>query len=312
MTPPSSPAFVAPAFVAGDWGTSSLRIWLCAADGTVLAHRQSDEGMGRLTPDEFEPALRRHLAAIPLPLPRPAPVVLCGMVGARQGWREAAYVNIPADAEAVCAGSLAVAVAGLDVRILPGLASRVPGAEDVIRGEETQLLGLLRQQPGLSGVVCMPGTHSKWVRLEAGRIAAFHTAMTGELFALLRDHSVLRHSMATPASATTSDAFARAVRRSLARPDQLIASLFEVRAAALLNGATDGADVLSGLLIGAEIAACAAWAGPVTLVAAGPLGESYRRALTLAGRAVHPVDATTVTLAGLHAAAAALWPGEIA
>ena len=307
MPPPSSPT----AFVAGDWGTSSLRLWVCAADGTVLAQRRSDEGMARLSPEAFEPALRRHLAAIPLPLPRPAPVVLCGMVGARQGWHEAAYVSIPAQPETVCAGALAVSAEGLDVRILPGLASREPGAEDVIRGEETQLLGLLRQQPGLSGVVCLPGTHSKWVRLDAGRIVAFHTAMTGELFALLRDHSVLRHSMGAPEAATVSDAFARGVRRSLEQPEDLIASLFEVRAAALLNDATDGADFLSGLLIGAEIAACAEWPGAVTLVADGALGESYLRALTLAARAVYPVDAAAVTLAGLHAAAALLWPGDI-
>ncbi len=305
--PPSSSL---PAFIAGDWGTSSLRLWVCAADGTVLAQSRSDDGMGRLAPDEFEPALRRQLATIPLPLP--APVVLCGMVGARQGWHEAAYVSIPAMPETVCAGALAVAAAGLDVRILPGLASREPGSEDVIRGEETQLLGLLRQQPGLSGVVCLPGTHSKWVRLEAGRIAAFHTAMTGELFALLRDHSVLRHSMAAPDAATISDGFARGVRRSLEQPGHLIATLFEVRAASLLNDASDGADFLSGLLIGAEIAACAEWSGAVTLVAGGALGESYRRALTLAGRAVHPVDVAAVTLAGLHAAAARLWPGAIA
>ena len=307
MTPPSSPAFVA-----GDWGTSSLRLWLCAADGTVLAQRQSAEGMGRLTPGEFEPALRRHLDAFPLPLPRLAPVVLCGMVGARQGWREAAYVSIPAGVETVCAGALPVAADGLDVRILPGLASREPGAEDVIRGEETQLLGLLRQQPGLDGTVCLPGTHAKWVRLEAGRIAGFHTAMTGELFALLRDGSVLRHSMAAAADPASSDGFARGVRQSLQHPERLVAALFRVRAAALLNGATDGSDVLSGLLIGAEIAALAGGTGPVTLVAGGPLGESYRRALTLAGRTVHGVDATAVTLAGLHAAAAVLWPGAIA
>ena len=307
MPLPSSPA----AFVAGDWGTSSLRLWACAADGSVLAQQRSDEGMSRLTADAFEPALRRHLAAMP-PLPDPAPVVLCGMVGARQGWREAPYVGIPAGLEGVCAGSMAVAAAGLDVRILPGLANRQPGAEDVIRGEETQLLGLLQQHPALSGVVCLPGTHSKWVELEAGRIARFHTAMTGELFALLRDHSVLRHSMAPPQDAASSDAFARGVQRSLARPDRLIASLFEVRAAGLLSGATDGADLLSGLLIGAEIAACAEGTGPVTLIAGGALGASYRRALALAGRTVDQVDAEAVTLAGLHAAAAFLWPGVIA
>ena len=205
-----------------------------------------------------------------------------------------------------------LAAEGLDVRILPGLASRAPGTEDVIRGEETQLLGLLRQQPGLDGVACLPGTHSKWVRLQAGRMVAFHTAMTGELFALLRDHSVLRHSMTALTAAATSDAFARGVHRSLEHPGRLIATLFEVRAAALLHGATDGADFLSGLLIGAELAACANWTGPVSLVASGALGESYRQALTLAGRTVQPVDAAAVTLAGLHAAAAAFWPGAIA
>ncbi len=308
MPLPSSPA----AFIAGDWGTSSLRLWACAADGTVLAERRSDEGMSRLSPEAFEPALRGHLAAMAVTLPDPAPVVLCGMVGARQGWREAAYVSVPAGLDGICAGSLHVAAAGLDVRILPGLASREPGMEDVIRGEETQLLGLVRRQPDFSGMVCMPGTHSKWVRVEANRIAGFCTAMTGELFALLRDHSVLRHSIGPPDDAAVPEGFARGVQHSLQRPDALIASLFRVRAASLLSGAKDGADVLSGLLIGAEIAACAGTSDTVTLVAGRSLAAYYRRALMLAERQVELVDAETVTVAGLHAAAAFLWPGVIA
>ena len=305
------------ALVAGDWGTSSLRVWALSATGSVLGERRSDEGMGRLRLGDFEPALRRHLAALPLDrAPVPLPVVLCGMVGARQGWREAPYVDVPADTLAICDRALAVPAAGLDVRILPGLADRRDGLEDVMRGEETQLLGLFQREPELSGLVCMPGTHSKWVRLETGRVTGFSTMMTGELFALLGQHSVLRHSLNGDAGSGAPDsaAFLRGVARGLAEPGRLISALFGVRAATLLHGTTGAAaaDMLSGLLIGAEIAGGATHASSVTLVAEGALAALYARALALAGHAVHSVDAAATTRRGLLLAARRFWTGALA
>ena len=304
------------AFVAADWGTSSLRVWALSAGGVVLAERRSDEGMARLDPAAFEPALRRHLQAMVPAAPDGLPVVLCGMAGARQGWRDAGYVDVPAAPAAICSRALAVAAPGLDVRILPGLADRRPGREDVMRGEETQLLGLLLDAPAQTGLVCLPGTHSKWVQLEAGRVAAFSTAMTGEVFALLSRQSVLQHSLqgAAPSGDPDSPAFLGGVARGLAEPARLLAALFGVRAASLLRDVPGqaAADTLSGLLIGAEIAAAGAAPGArVTLVASGSLAALYRRALQGAGLDVTAVDAVTAVQRGLMAAGRQLWPERL-
>ena len=294
------------AFVAGDWGTSSLRLWALAADGSVLAERRSAEGMATLAPGEFEGVLRGHLAAFG----DVRRVLLCGMVGARQGWREAAYVAVPADVGAVCGRVLRVAAEGLDVRIVPGLSVDDGARCDVMRGEETQLLGVLGGEPGLTGTVVMPGTHSKWVRLEAGRVAGFETAMTGELYALLCRHSVLRHSVDEEGEAAA--AFGRGVALGLAEPGRMAMSLFGVRAAGLLRGAggAEGAAMLSGLLIGAEVGG-AAPSGEVVLVAGGVLAERYAAALRGAGCAPRVVDAEAASRDGLVQVARRLWADAV-
>ena len=306
------------ALVAADWGTSSLRVWALSESGAVLAERHSGEGMSRLHPGEFEPVLRHHLAALGLPTQAaPQRVVLCGMVGARQGWREAGYVDAPTRLGALCDHALALSPAGLDVRILPGLADRQDGRSDVMRGEETQLLGLLQAEPLFSGLACLPGTHSKWVRLDTGEILGFTTAMTGEMFAVLGQHSVLRHSLDSAGSSDDPDspAFLQGVAQGLAEPQRLLAALFGLRAAGLLRGVTgtQAADRLSGLLIGAEIAGAGAPPGAaVTLVADGSLAALYARALGLAGHAVRIVDAGAAVRRGLLLAAQLLWPGRVA
>ena len=130
------------------------------------------------------------------------------MAGARQGWMEAPYLDAPADLGDLCASAVSPAMpeARWSARILPGICQRQAGAEDVMRGEETQLLGLGTLLPGFDGTVCMPGTHSKWVRLAGRRVECFATAMTGELFEVLRTHSVLRHSLAGPLDGPHRDA----------------------------------------------------------------------------------------------------------
>ncbi len=299
---------------AADWGTSSLRVWALSPSGEVMAERRSDEGMSRLQPDEFEPVLRRRLSALGLPAGgAPLPVVVCGMAGAKQGWREAGYVDAPTRLGTLCSHALTVPAAALDVRILPGLADRQGGRDDVMRGEETQLLGLLQAEPSFGGLVCLPGTHSKWVRLDAGEILGFSTAMTGEMFAVLGQHSVLRHSLggAEPSGDPDSPAFLQAVARGLAEPGRLLASLFGVRAASLLRGVAgvQAADALSGLLIGTEIASAGIPPGaPVTVIAAGSLAALYERALSLAGHAARIVDSGAAVRRGLLLAAQLLWP----
>ena len=183
-------------WIAVDWGTSNLRAWAMGPSGP-LAEATSDDGMGRLKPDEFEPALLRLIDPWLPPLSTNAPVtpvLACGMVGARQGWREAAYRTVPCtpvDAAAIL--HVPTQDQRITFHIAPGLRQDSPA--DVMRGEETQVAGVLAMQPGFDGVICAPGTHSKWIQVSAGEVVSFQTYMTGELFALLATQSVLRHGM---------------------------------------------------------------------------------------------------------------------
>ncbi|MEO0743952.1 MAG: 2-dehydro-3-deoxygalactonokinase, partial [Pseudomonadota bacterium] len=154
------------AWIAVDWGTSHLRAWLMARDGAVLDRRSSDDGMGGLARDGFAPALHALVGDA-----LPAPVLACGMVGSRQGWAEAPYAAVPCAPPTIHA---AVTVPGADVRILPGVKQDSPA--DVMRGEETQIAGFLARTPGFDGVICLPGTHTKWAHISAGEIVSFRTA----------------------------------------------------------------------------------------------------------------------------------------
>jgi len=289
-------------WIAVDWGTSALRLWALGPDGTVLAERASDKGMGRLAPNEFEPALL-DLANGLLDPDRITEVVICGMAGARQGWAEAPYLKVPCPPSGLGAVTAPSVDPRLAVRILPGLAQDDP--PDVMRGEETQLAGLMAGAPDFDGVVCLPGTHTKWVRLRQGRIEAFRTAMTGEVFALLSTQSVLRHSTGPGWDAA---AFAAALDEARARPETLTAALFSVRAASLLADLPEGAGRarLSGLLIGAEIAAMTPlWQGrPVAVIGAADLAALYVAALTRLGAEAQAHPGSGLSLAGLKAARA--------
>ncbi|MBP7242463.1 2-dehydro-3-deoxygalactonokinase [Amaricoccus sp.] len=288
------------AWIAADWGTSNLRAWAMDAHGLPLAEAGSGAGMGGLARDGFEPALVA-LVAPWLAADRRTDVLACGMVGARQGWIEAPYATVP------CAptGPAVEAPATdprLRVRILPGL--RQDGAWDVMRGEETQIAGLIADDPGFDGVACLPGTHTKWAHVSAGEVVSFASFMTGELFALVSTASVLRHSVAT--EGWSAPDFAEAVEETLARPERLAGRLFGIRAEGLLAGlAPERARArLSGLLIGAELAAARPyWLGrDVVLVGAPALARAYREALALAGVAAREADAAAMTRAGLAAA----------
>ena len=239
-----------PAWIAVDWGTSNLRVWAMGADGRVLAEAESDEGMGKLAPEGFEATLLRLIAPWLNEYP---PVLACGMVGSRQGWREAPYRAVPCtplDRAALIAAP--TTDPRLHVTIAPGLMQANPA--DVMRGEETQIAGALRLLPGYDGVLCLPGTHSKWAHVSAGEVVSFQTFMTGELFALLSTASVLRHGM--QGSGWDDAAFDSAVADALSRPERLGARLFSLRAQGLIAGLTpDAARArLSGLLIGMELA----------------------------------------------------------
>ncbi|HVW93791.1 MAG TPA: 2-dehydro-3-deoxygalactonokinase [Devosia sp.] len=302
---------VATEWVAVDWGTSNLRAWGIAADGAVSFAKASPEGMGRLSPDQFAGVLDSLVASELPENGRPVDALICGMAGARQGWIEAPYIEAPADL-----GGLAYSAvhppqgeSRLAARILPGVCQKRSGAEDVMRGEETQLLGLSALMPGFSGVAILPGTHSKWAWLGGRRIERFATAMTGELYELLKTHSVLRLSLAgeidqAERSAGTSAGLAMGIEW----PERLASLLFKVRAGALLSGRSPGwsAGFLSGLLIGAEIGGQRDWiaAGQqeIPLIGGAGLAAIYAEGLALLGATGRTVDATSATLAGLKLA----------
>ncbi len=284
-------------WIAVDWGTSNLRVWAMLRDGTVIAEAQSDQGMGSLTSAEFEPALLSLIE--PWLSDVQMPVLACGMVGSRQGWHEARYVRVP------CAPSNQTVVVPTEdprllVHILPGLKQDIP--PDVMRGEETQIAGFLAKRAEFDGVLCLPGTHSKWVRISAGEVVSFQTFMTGEIFALLSKASVLRHSV----GASGGQGFEDAVTDALSRPEALGAKLFQLRAADLLTGlsAEEAHARLSGLLIGVELAAAKPyWLGQqIALLGAPTLTRNYARALATQGAPLEEVDGNESALRGLTAA----------
>ena len=293
-------------WIAVDWGTSNLRAWAMSRDGRALAEGGSDKGMGTLDPDGFEPALLDVAGPWLDGAARPVPVVVCGMAGARQGWAEAPYAPVPCVPLAATAARPATSDPRIDVSILGGLRQDRPA--DVIRGEETQIAGFLTLNPKFDGVVCLPGTHTKWALLSAGEVVSFRTAMTGEMFRLLADRSVLRHGLSD--GAPDADAFATAVGDALSRPEALAVELFGIRAAGLLRGMAPEAarGRLSGLLIGAELAAMRPyWLGQqVAVIGAAGLSALYLRALRDQGLAPVETRGDAVTLAGLVAARARL------
>ena len=299
------------AWMAVDWGTSNLRAWAIGADGAVLGAANSDKGMGKLAPSEFPAALTGVAADLPLPSGN-IDVVVCGMAGARQGWLEAPYLEAPTDLSGLGAGAVHPAMPDprLSVAILPGVCQR-QGGENVMRGEETQLLGLATLAPHYQGLVCMPGTHSKWALLDGTRIAHFSTAMTGEMFELLKTHSVLRHSLGGDLDgAGRGEGFRIGAAEGLEAPDDLLGRLFRVRAGSLLSARQPDwcAGYLSGLLIGTEIAANRNQIGtdPVPLIGSAGLCALYAQVLEMAGARGRLVDSTEVVLAGLKAARACL------
>ncbi|RTR02883.1 2-dehydro-3-deoxygalactonokinase [Halomonas nitroreducens] len=320
----STNATLAPAWIAVDWGSSNLRAWALDADDRVIAEASAPRGMLGLAPEAFEGALLEVIGdwLAPAAGSRPTEVLVCGMAGARQGWVEAAYLPLDAGATDTLGrlgGRLTPVTtrdARLRVRIVPGLcqhASQDGGeAFDVMRGEETQLFGLVARHPEFSGAVCLPGTHAKWARLEAGRITGFTTFMSGELYQLLSRDSVLKHSLHADdlADAAQHAAYLEGIDIAMATPERLSAELFGIRARDLLDprlpvgerrGARLGAR-LSGLVLGLELAGATVTLAPgsrVVLIGAETLCHRYRIALEHRGFTVDEHANADMILAGL-------------
>ncbi|MEJ5979253.1 2-dehydro-3-deoxygalactonokinase [Novosphingobium sp. PS1R-30] len=286
----------------GDWGTTRMRLWL-VEDG-VVRERCEGPGIGQLTVSPAE-ALRHAIAPWRRETP-PARIVLCGMAGARSGLREAPYVSCPADEAAWRRSALAADLDGIPVVIGAGLASEDEFARpDVMRGEEAQVFGAIALNPELgtgTHFMVLPGTHSKWVMVEHGRVVWFRTFLTGELFDLLSRSSLLAAG-GEPSARDFEPGFEAGLARSSAGP-ALIGQLFEARAAQLREGRSGAwaSGFLSGLLIGNEIAemrGSAPLPRKMTVVGGAGLGERYVRALAR-------FDSHAITMAGDACALAGL------
>jgi 2-dehydro-3-deoxygalactonokinase len=292
-------------FLACDWGTTNMRAWILDGDGKVLGGRDFPLGVSRLEPGE---ARRRFLEEVrPTLEAEGLPALLCGMIGSNLGWRAVPYCQAPVGLADLAAQLAELEAPGAPVRIVPGVQG--PGLDDapeVMRGEETQVLGWMALDPARAQgrhVVCHPGTHAKWVVLEDGRIARFLTAMTGELFDVLRKHSVLKGEAGAP----DADAFALGLR-SAGAGDALSTRLFSVRTRVVADGLApaSAASYLSGLLIGSETAGLPPLLGletgsKVAVVGEPGLCDLYETALVHHGFAVSRHDGDEAVLAGLAA-----------
>lgn len=284
-----------------------------ASDGTVLGERRSGEGMNSAAESGFKAIMETHLQD--MEAPSDLPVIICGMAGSRQGWREARYLRLPAQLSGIFDSAVSVDDPHRDIRILPGLAQDEAARPDVMRGEETQLLGCFSSTDA-SGWACLPGTHSKWVCIKSGRVTRFSTFMTGELFNLFARKSILRHAVSgidrcDPHSAS----FKQALFEAAENPASVSSLLFSVRAGQLLHGSSvsNGYERLSGLMIGWEIAGARAAFGtvePLHLIASGHLFEIYRAALQHLNIHATGADADGAVLKGLIAGAQRFWSAD--
>lgn len=285
------------ALIGIDWGTSSLRAVCLDAAGRVHAERRGDEGITRVADGAFEQTLEVVLAD--WNVPSDVPVVLSGMITSRNGWLETPYLPVPAALPALASAMrMQRAASGRALAFVPGVNQGVDRAgqptglpADVMRGEETELLGWLdaagsKPQAGTTLRFVLPGTHSKWAELRDGSIVAFSTCMTGEIFEALCRHTILGRLMT--GDAVADDAFDDGARIGLREPARLLAHCFSARALPLLERmpVQHTRDYLAGLLIGAEVAGQLAGAtdGPLIIIGRGDLAERYARVLSLAGR----------------------------
>jgi 2-dehydro-3-deoxygalactonokinase len=289
------------AFIAGDWGTSRLRLYLCDRTGQVLAR---GEGEGASVPD-----CSGRFAAAVAPWDRshgPLPAILSGMVGSTIGWKEVPYLQCPARPAAIAKAALRFDVGGRSIAILPGLSCTAKtGGPDVMRGEETQILGALRLHPELAKgrhVFCLPGTHAKWVAVNDGAVIQFQTALSGELFELLRRHSVLARDGGEVA---VNDAFLQGLEFARSNRDaDLLYLVFSSRARVVTGEMAkgDAASYLSGLIVGKDVATARALfdlGASVPLICAPSLAALYARALAVYDIKNLMIDGDRASLSGL-------------
>ena len=290
--------------IVADWGTSNLRVWGIDHQGKVIKTTTNGKGMSSLMSSEFE----SHLIGLIenwLPEEKNAkcPIIICGMAGAKTGWKEAAYLKAPCppiNEEKII--QVETEDQRISVSIIPGIMQKSP--PDVMRGEETQIAGYLSKNPDFDGIICLPGTHTKWVHISAGEIVSFKTFMTGEIFLSLSEHSILKSSVQSDGLDLTS--FLEAFEDTYSNPALLSSKLFGLRAADLLENTSSKLlkSKLSGYLIGSELAGAKSyWLGQnIVMIGNDDLCILYQKALKKLGLNATIENTQNVTLYGLQQA----------
>ncbi|WP_158815234.1 2-dehydro-3-deoxygalactonokinase [Methylocapsa sp. S129] len=280
-----------PAAICIDWGTSSFRAYLVGVGGTIIERVESARGILTIAKGEHEDVLAHFIGGW-LTSARALPILMSGMIGARQGWVEAPYAPCPAGLREIAASIVTVGARTFGaIGLVPGVSALDRnGAPDVMRGEETQILGALAALDRVDGTFVLPGTHSKWARVEAGRIVSFATYMTGEVFSALKDHTILGRLM--EAGPGDEEGFAEGVRAAsrLERPGDVLHAIFMTRTLGLFDRLGSGqlSDYLSGLLIGAELLSGARGAQGAIVIGSPALTARYCAAGAILGLALQP------------------------
>ncbi len=290
------------ALVAVDWGTTRFRLFALTGDGATASRVATSAGIGTVADDGFEAYLLGQLAALDIG-PGDCEMLLCGMIGSNIGWTDSGYIECPASPAKVVSRLVRAPSSLLNAAIVPGLKCTSPlGEPDVMRGEETQLLGWLSdaaEDDRSDTLLCLPGTHTKWVQIEEGAVTHFNTSLTGELFAHLCSHSILIRG----AQHADDDAFAEGLERGFLTP-AISQTLFSTRSRVLLKAMPETAarDYLSGLLIGADVkGAVDLWKPSATVV----IGDE-----TIAGlyaTALRGLSVETAVVDGAQMAVRGLW-----
>ena len=297
-------------YVLVDWGTSSFRLWGVTTNGDILFESKTPFGMSKLQPIDFEDYFEAALDK--LEVPDDVPALICGMAGAAQGWQDAGYIDAPMGLSDIASTAIRIGTkSGRDVRILPGVAQRNVEHPNVMRGEETLLLGAVNLELQFS-VYCLPGTHSKWAFMDGNKLNSFFTMMTGEIFELLSDHSTLSPYLKGQGQNDIDlNAFEIALKQTLSDPNKIFQTLFNLRAGPLIGDPTNVNErraKLSGILIGAELATIREKAnGMVGLIASGLHAQLYSHAFVIAGIDFESIDSNALALAGLLYAANSIW-----
>ena len=267
--------------IAIDWGTSNFRAFRLDDAGTSIDRRTFASGILRVAEGRFAETLRAHVGDWIGQGERR--ILLCGMVGSRQGWAEIAYLACPVTISDLARHVMHVPFADAEVLLVPGVkGTDADGLPEVMRGEETEAMGLRELHEG-AALVCLPGTHSKWVRLKDRAIVSFSTCMTGDVFAALGKETILAHTI-NPDAPEDEAAFLQGVRRSR-DAGGLLHHLFSVRTLTLTGALEQGASgsYLSGLLIGHEVRQMNPLKEHVHLVGAAPLCALYAETIRACG-----------------------------